>query len=80
MGQAEDASRSANILQMVVGMADKLAMPVIAEGVEEKAQADFLGSIGCDVVQGYLYAKPMPIEEFDRLLEKYPYKEIMERA
>lgn len=80
MGQAEDASRSANILQMVVGMADKLDMPVIAEGVEEKAQADFLGSIGCDIVQGYFYAKPMPIDEFDQLLEKYPYREIMERA
>lgn len=80
MGQAEDPERSANILQMVVGMAQKLRMPVIAEGVETKEQADFLGSIGCDIVQGYYYAKPMPIEEFEVLLGKYPYQELMERV
>lgn len=80
MGKAEDSERSANILQMVVGMAQKLHMPVIAEGVETKEQADFLGSIGCDIVQGYFYAKPMPLEEFDELLEKYPYQELLERV
>ncbi len=80
MGQAEDPERSANILQMVVEMAKKLEMPVIAEGVETRDQADFLGSIGCDIVQGYYYAKPMPLEEFDELLEKYPYQELLERV
>lgn len=80
MGKAEDPERSANILQMVVGMAQKLHMPVIAEGVETKEQADFLGSIGCDIVQGYFYAKPMPMEEFDKLLEQYPYQELLERV
>lgn len=80
MEKAEDTERSANILQMVVEMAQKLHMPVIAEGVETKEQADYLGSIGCDIVQGYYYAKPMVVEEFDRLLEEYPYQEIMERA
>lgn len=79
MGKAEDAERSANILQMVVGMAQKLRMQVIAEGVETKEQADFLGSIGCDIVQGYYYAKPMSVDEFEVVLEKYPYQEIMER-
>lgn len=79
IGQAQDPQRSANILQMVVGMANKLHMPVIAEGVETKDQADFLGSIGCDIVQGYFYARPMPLEEFDELLEKYPYQELLER-
>lgn len=79
MGQAQDPERSVNILQMVVGMAKKLRMPVIAEGVETKDQADFLGSIGCDIVQGYYYARPMPIDEFDKLFEKYPYQELMER-
>lgn len=80
MEKAEDDDRSANILQMVIQMAKKLHMPVIAEGVETREQADYLGSIGCDIVQGYYYAKPMAIEEFDKMLEKYPYQEIMERA
>lgn len=80
MEQAQDPERSVNILQMVVGMAKKLRMPVIAEGVETKEQADFLGSIGCDIVQGYYYARPVPVDEFDGLLEKYPYQELMERV
>jgi PAS domain S-box-containing protein len=45
-------------------------MPVIAEGVETVSQADFLRSIGCEYIQGYLYSKPLPEEEFEGLLRK----------
>ncbi len=78
MAKATDADRSANIIQMIVGMADKLRMDVIAEGVETKEQADFLGSVGCDIIQGYYYAKPMPVEEFEEMLKKYEYKDMTE--
>lgn len=42
-------------------------MPVIVEGVETVEQVDFLLSIGCDMFQGYYFAKPMKIERFEEL-------------
>ena len=58
------------ILAQVVLMAEKLGLGLLAEGVETKEQVDVLRSIGCDIVQGYYYAKPMPAEEFYELLKK----------
>ncbi len=60
--------RSCIILNAIMRMARWLGIPVIAEGVETKEQADYLASIGCHTVQGYLYAKPMPVREFEKLL------------
>lgn len=62
--------RSGKILTSIVRMASWVDMPVIAEGVETKEQAEFLKSIGCSLMQGYLFAKPMPESEFRKLLEK----------
>ena len=67
--------RGADILQMVVSMAQKLNMPIIAEGVETLEQAEFLSGIGCDIIQGYFYEKPCSIEEFERVLTKYAHEE-----
>ena len=58
------------ILEQVVSMADKLELGLLAEGVETKEQTELLQSIGCDQVQGYYYAKPMPAEDFFELLLK----------
>ena len=60
--------RSKIILAMIVSLAKSLDMEVITEGVETKEQVDFLTDFGCDVFQGYFFAKPMPINEFE---EKY---------
>ncbi|MDE5835312.1 MAG: EAL domain-containing protein, partial [Ruminococcus sp.] len=60
--------RSKTILGMIVSLAKSLDMEVITEGVENREQVDFLTEFGCDVFQGYYFAKPMPIEEFE---EKY---------
>ena len=56
------------ILEQMVLMAGKLNLGLLAEGVETKEQVELLQSIGCDQVQGYYYAKPMPEEEFYQLL------------
>lgn len=56
--------RAASILTSVVRMAKWLHMPVVAEGVETAEQLSFLRSIGCDHVQGYLFSKPISVEDF----------------
>lgn len=58
------------ILEQVVLMSDKLQLGILAEGVETHEQVTLLKSIGCDQVQGYYYAKPMPDNEFFELLLK----------
>lgn len=58
------------ILEQVIAMANKLGLELLAEGVETKEQVELLRSIGCDQVQGYYYAKPMPEEIFFKLLQK----------
>lgn len=58
------------ILEQVVSMANKLGLGLLAEGVETKEQVELLQNIGCDQVQGYYYAKPMPAEEFFELLKE----------
>lgn len=58
------------ILEQVVLMANKLELGILAEGVETKEQVELLRSIGCDQVQGFYYAKPMPEDAFFELLKK----------
>lgn len=61
-------NRGGTIVSSVVRMAKWLGMPVIAEGVETLAQADFLRSIGCDYIQGYLYSKPLQEDAYRELV------------
>lgn len=58
------------ILEQVVAMAGKLDLGLLAEGVETREQVELLREIGCDMVQGFYYAKPMPAEDFYELLKK----------
>ena len=58
------------IVSSITNMAKQLKMKVLSEGVETKSQSEFLKEIECDLAQGYLYAKPMPEEEFTELLRK----------
>ncbi len=51
------------IVRAIVAMAKSLDLTIVAEGVEEPQQLDFLRRIECDTVQGYIFAKPMPPEE-----------------
>lgn len=57
-----------SILTDVINMAHRMGLRVVAEGVEQKGQADRLLDADCDYVQGYLFAKPMPADDFARLL------------
>ncbi len=68
LAQETDSNRGGTILSSVVRMAKWLGMPVIAEGVEHVGQADFLRSIGCDYIQGYLYSRPLPEAKYEELI------------
>ncbi len=57
------------IAALVVALGAKLGLKTIAEGVETQAQADFLKQLGCDEVQGFMYAKPMPEVELIQYIE-----------
>jgi EAL domain-containing protein (putative c-di-GMP-specific phosphodiesterase class I) len=54
--------------EAIIVMAHKLGLKVIAEGVETEQQRDLLAAAGCDYVQGYLFSKPLPVDEFKALL------------
>lgn len=58
-----------SILNDIVSMAHRLDLHVIAEGVETREQLRRLRAVGCDFVQGYFFAKPMPVENFNKLLK-----------
>jgi diguanylate cyclase (GGDEF)-like protein len=62
-------SEHQGIMQFIIGLARWLDLEVVAEGVETKAQAGRLKDIGCDYVQGYFFAKPVPADEFVRFFE-----------
>lgn len=68
LSDVEVKKRSEDILASVVEMSKKLNMPVIAEGVEKEEQVQFLKSIGCDYVQGYYFGKPMPVDDYEKLV------------
>jgi EAL domain-containing protein (putative c-di-GMP-specific phosphodiesterase class I) len=56
------------IVTAIIQVALALKLMVVAEGVETQQQADFLNGLGCHFAQGYLYAKPLPLVEFETLV------------
>ncbi|QPK64586.1 EAL domain-containing protein [Methylomonas sp. LL1] len=61
------------IAEAIVVMAHRLDLKVIAEGVETEAQQAVLAAVGCEYVQGYLYARPMPAEQFMAFVSQSPF-------
>ncbi len=58
------------MIELIIDIAAYLRVPVIAEGVETKEQADVLKAMGCDIIQGYYFSKPVPPEAFRVFLEE----------
>lgn len=67
--QIGERHRDAVMVQTIIGMAHNLAIEVLAEGVETEEQRVFLEQNGCNHYQGYLFAKPAPIAEFEASLK-----------
>jgi EAL domain-containing protein (putative c-di-GMP-specific phosphodiesterase class I) len=62
----------ATIVRTIIEMAHTLGFAVIAEGVENEGQKQFLRGLGCEQAQGYLLGRPMPVEDVARLLSVKP--------
>ncbi|WP_305043757.1 putative bifunctional diguanylate cyclase/phosphodiesterase, partial [Geoalkalibacter sp.] len=65
-------SSEASVVTSVISIAHNLGLSAIAEGVETGEQLDFLVDNGCDMMQGYLFSRPLPADEFARLLRRNP--------
>ncbi|MBR4953780.1 MAG: EAL domain-containing protein, partial [Oscillospiraceae bacterium] len=63
--------RAGSVMNNVVRMAKWLEMNVVAEGVETREQVDFLRSIGCDMLQGYYFSRPIPQDEYLKLIDTF---------
>jgi len=60
-----------NIVRFISSLAKSFNLRVVAEGVEEPATVEYLKTIGCELVQGFVFAKPMPQEEYKKWLENF---------
>lgn len=66
--ESENTARDRSIIRSVVAMARSLNIKTVAEGVETLDAVDFLKLIGCTLIQGYIYSKPLPLTEFEEKL------------
>lgn len=64
-----DSERGQSVIDAVVGTAQKFNIPIVADGVENKSQAQLLRDIGCDMMQGFVFSEPLPEQEY----EEYAY-------
>ncbi|MBF0128423.1 MAG: EAL domain-containing protein [Alphaproteobacteria bacterium] len=66
----------AAIVSAIIAMSHALKLRIVAEGVEEQAQFDFLKNRGCDQIQGYLISRPLPLEALRRFLIEGPWRTV----
>ena len=70
MADVDSSDRGKAMLSTIVRLANRLYIPIIAEGVETEQQYNYLRGIGCDSIQGYYFSKPVPEAEFEKLLDE----------
>ena len=63
------SERGQKIVEHTIQMTKSIGLDLVAEGVETKEQAQFLMGCGCDTAQGFYYAKPMTVEQFNELMK-----------
>lgn len=66
----DSLERGEIVVKETIRLAKALHMSIVAEGIEKKEQVEFLAEQGCDMIQGYYFAKPMPVSEFNQLAER----------
>lgn len=66
-----DSEKARDIIRSVVELAAKLRLETVAEGIEQAEQMEFLRAIHCDIVQGYFFSRPLPMNEFESWVSQY---------
>ena len=75
LGLTTEDAESKPIVRTIISLTHALGRKVVAEGVETEGQARLLRQLRCDQYQGYLFSKPLPAEEIERLLLSHASKE-----
>lgn len=61
----ENKERALHIVEAIIKLAHSIGMEIVAEGVEDETQAEYLKEINCDMIQGYYYSRPLSVENFE---------------
>ena len=69
--QLSEGSNDMVLCEAIIVMAHTLGLKVVAEGIETVAQETLLCAAGCDFGQGYCYAKPLPADEFEAMVDSF---------
>jgi EAL domain-containing protein (putative c-di-GMP-specific phosphodiesterase class I)/FixJ family two-component response regulator len=70
--EASESDESARVIvEQTIALGHKLGMKVVAEGIETESQLELLRQLGCDIGQGYLFSRPVPMPEFSAWLDKW---------
>ena len=67
----DENHKSSKIVASIIQLSHNLDLRVVAEGVEEHKQAQALYEDGCDFIQGYVYSKPLSVQQFEEWREQY---------
>ena len=65
IGTDGEREEDVTVIRLIIALARELGFLCLAEGAEQKSQVDRLHTLGCEVIQGYYYSKPVPIDEFE---------------
>ena len=68
--EKENEEKGIHILESVINMTKTMGLPIIVEGVENAEQRDFLMNLGCRYIQGFYFYKPMPVDDFEKIIRE----------
>lgn len=74
--KTDETDRAEKIVRSVVRLANELGMPVIAEGVETAEDVEMLERVGCQIIQGYYFSKPLSVPDYEKFLKGYTYGDL----
>ena len=69
-----DDYKARDVVRCLVDLARKLNIQVVSEGIETKKQIEYMKALGCEVIQGYFFSKPLPQEEFDAWYGRFDFE------
>ena len=67
----DNINKKVNLIEIIINIAKSLNLKTVAEGVENEEQVEYLKIVGCDLIQGYYYSKPLKLEEFKKFINKF---------